>query len=126
MPAEPVPLIGNVSALVGAEHRAQPVAGLVEQGDELGVEVAEHRAGERVDDLGVRVARAGAHQDAVGQRHRAAMVVPPPDRVRRERLGPSAQAAATRPSRMSALGHEALVEAEVAHDAARARSSRRR
>ena len=58
MPAEPVPLIGSVSGLPRAEHGPQPLVGLVEQGEELGIEVAEHRAAERLGDLGIRVARA--------------------------------------------------------------------
>ena len=53
----------------GAEHRAQPVARLVEHREELRIEVAEHRVRQRLDDLGVRVARAGPHEDAIGHGH---------------------------------------------------------
>ena len=60
MPAEPVPEIGSVSAFVGAEDRAEAVAGLVEDREEVGVEVAEQRPRERGGDLGVRVRRPGA------------------------------------------------------------------
>ena len=44
IPAEPVPLTGSVSGLPVREHGAQPVTRLVEHGQEVGIEVAEHRA----------------------------------------------------------------------------------
>ena len=68
MPAEPVPLIGSVSAFVGAEHGAQARHRLVEHREELGIEVPEHRAPERGDRLGVRVRRTGPEQQAIGDR----------------------------------------------------------
>jgi hypothetical protein len=54
----------------GLEDLAQPVARLVEHGEELGVEVAQQRSRERRRDLGVRVRRTRPHQHAVAQRHR--------------------------------------------------------
>ena len=69
MPAEPVPEIGRVMGLAVRKTAAQPVAGLVEDGDELRIEVPEHRARQGLDGLGVRVAGPRSHQDAVGQRH---------------------------------------------------------
>jgi hypothetical protein len=50
-------------------HGPKPVAGLVEQGDEGGVEVTEQRPAEAGGRLRIRVARAGTHQDALGYRH---------------------------------------------------------
>ena len=44
MPAEPVPLIGSVTALSVRKTSAQPVGDLVEHDEEVGVEVPEHRA----------------------------------------------------------------------------------
>ena len=58
----------------GTEHAAQALVRLVEQGDELGVEMAEHRPGEGGHDLGIGIAGAGAHEDAVGEWHTSAMV----------------------------------------------------
>ena len=60
MPAEPVPLIGSVSALSVRNDGAQPVADLVEHREELGIEVPEHRPLERFHHLGIRVRRARA------------------------------------------------------------------
>ena len=51
------------------EHRSQPVARLVEDGEELRIEVAEHRVRQRLDDLGVRIARPRPHEDAIGHGH---------------------------------------------------------
>src|SRR5690606_30002540 len=60
---------GQRHGVAGAEDRPQAVAGLVEQGHELGVEVAEHGPAEGLDRLGVGVAGPGAHEDTVGERH---------------------------------------------------------
>ena len=60
---------GKRQRVCGAEYRAQPNVGLIEQGDELRVEVTEHWPAERLHSLGIGVARAGAHEDAIGQRH---------------------------------------------------------
>ena len=56
MPAEPVPLTGNVSGLAVRNTWRSRSFGLVEQLDELGIEVAEHRPGERGRHLGIGVA----------------------------------------------------------------------
>ena len=53
----------------GAEHGAQPVARLVEQREEVGIEVPEQRARERLGDLWVRIAGAGTHEHAVAMGH---------------------------------------------------------
>ena len=55
--------------VLGAEHRAQAIAGLVEQREEVGVEMPEERTGERLGDLGIRVARSGTHEHAVAMGH---------------------------------------------------------
>jgi hypothetical protein len=60
---------GQGEGVLRAEHGPEPLAGLVEQGDEVGVEVPEQGAGEAEGGLGVRVAGPGAHQDAVAERH---------------------------------------------------------
>ena len=70
MPAEPVPLIGNVSAFVGPERGAQAVGDLVEHDEEVRVEVAEHRPLERLHHLGVRVRRPRPEQQPVGDASR--------------------------------------------------------
>ena len=69
MPADPVPLIGSVSVFVGAEHGAQPVADLVEHDEEVGIEVPEHRALERLHHLGIRIRRPGPEQQSFGVGH---------------------------------------------------------
>ena len=69
IPADPVPDTGSVRALAVRNTVRSPLAGLVEQGEELGVEMAEERPGQRLHRLGVGVARAGAHEDAVADRH---------------------------------------------------------
>ena len=69
MPAEPVPLIGSVSAFVGAEHGAQAVGDLVEHDEEVGIEVPEHRALERFHHLGIRIRRPGPEQQSIGMQH---------------------------------------------------------
>ena len=66
--------------VVGAEGGAEPLVGLVEQGEELGVEVAEQRAGERRDDLWVGVAGPGPHQDAVALTQSGGILRPHPQR----------------------------------------------
>ena len=70
MPAEPVPLIGSVRALLGPEHPAQAVARLVEHGQEVRVQVAEQGPGQRHRHGGVRIRRPGAHEQAVWIPHR--------------------------------------------------------
>ena len=69
MPAEPVPLIGKRQRVLGAERGAQPVADLVEHHEEVGIEVPEHRALERLHHLGIRVRRAGPEQQSFGVGH---------------------------------------------------------
>ena len=69
MPAEPVPLIGSVSAFVGAEHEPQAIGDLVEHREELGIEVPEHRALERFHHLGIRVRRPRPEQQPIGMNH---------------------------------------------------------
>ena len=69
MPAEPVPLIGSVSALSVRKTEAQPVRDLVEHDEEVGVEVPEHGALERFHDLGIRVRRPGPEQQPISVEH---------------------------------------------------------
>ena len=55
MPPLPVPLSGNATRFVGLERRAQPLGDVVHDRAERGVEVADRRLGERVEDaLGAR------------------------------------------------------------------------
>ena len=75
MPAEPVPLIGSVSALLGAEHGAQPVGDLVEHDEEVGVEVPEHGTLERFHHLGIRVRRPRPEQQPFSVCHDAQIVL---------------------------------------------------
>ncbi len=60
---------GEREGVLGAEHRAQPFTGLVEQCYELGVEMTEQRPREGLDHLRIGIARAGAHQDPVAKGH---------------------------------------------------------
>ena len=55
--------------VVRPEDLAEPVVGLVQNGDEVGVEVAEDRTSKGLNDLWVRVTRTGTHEDAVCVRH---------------------------------------------------------
>ena len=55
--------------VVRPEDLAEPVVGLVQNGDEVGVEVAEDRTSKGLNDLWVGVARTGTHEDAVCVRH---------------------------------------------------------
>ncbi len=69
IPAEPVPLTGNVSGLsVRKTWRSRSLVSSSSV-DELGVEVAEQRPGERGRHLGIGIARSGAHEDPIGERH---------------------------------------------------------
>ena len=52
----------------GAEDGAQAGARVVEDVDECGIEVPEHRARQRLDGLGIGVAGPRSHEHAVGQR----------------------------------------------------------
>ena len=96
MPAEPVPLIGSVSVVRGAERGAQPVADLVEHDEEVGIEVAEHGALERLHHLGVRVRRAGPEQQSFGVRHvRRTYAI---ERARPSRMSASDTSSSSKPS----------------------------
>ena len=55
--------------VLGPVHRPQPLARLVEDGQELRVQVPEHGAGEGRDDLGVGVGGSGTHEDPVAVQH---------------------------------------------------------
>jgi hypothetical protein len=46
------------------EHRTQPIADLVEHDEEVGIEVTEDRALQRLHHLGVRIRRAGPEQQS--------------------------------------------------------------
>ena len=52
------------------EDLAQPVVGAVEQRQELRIEVAEHRTGQRHGYFRVRIRRSRPHEEAVGYPHR--------------------------------------------------------
>ncbi len=60
----------------GGEDLTQPVVRLVEEGQELRIEVAEHGAGQRHRDFRVRVGRPRAHEEAVGYPHRRIVTGP--------------------------------------------------
>ena len=124
MPAEPVPLIGSVSALVGAEHlraagrRSRRAArGSRDRGGRA-------RAGEGRDHLGIRVARAGAHRAPDRDGIAAASLRPDssgPLRATRRSAG-----SATRPSRMSASDTRHSSKPKLAHDRHEDAAARRR
>ena len=70
MPADPVPLIGERERVVGAEHRPQPIARLVEE--RRGTRGRDGRASassSALDDLRIGVARTGTHEDAIAMTH---------------------------------------------------------
>ena len=69
MPAEPVPLIGSVSAFSVRKTSAQAVGDLVEHDEEVGIEMPEHRALERLHDLGIRIRRPRPEQQPIGMQH---------------------------------------------------------
>ena len=68
MPADPVPDTGRVTALP-VPHTVRSRSHVSSSNHELGVQVAEHGPGQPGRGLGVRIARAGAHQDAIGHHH---------------------------------------------------------
>ena len=53
--------------ILGLKHIAEQVLGLVHQGRELGVEVADERRGERFQHARMNVAGAGTHEHAFGK-----------------------------------------------------------
>ena len=65
MPAEPVAHSGRVRALAVPHDLAEQVAGLVHDPEELRVEVAEQRLGQRAGRLGVGVGRTGTEEMAL-------------------------------------------------------------
>ena len=74
MPAEPVPLIGSVSAFVGPEDlRAAARTSRRGWRGTSGSRWPSNGRRERFGDLGIRVARAGTHEDAVWMGHAASL-----------------------------------------------------
>ena len=63
------PAHGQRQRVLGSERDPQPVGDLVEHQEEVGIEMPEHRALERLHHLGVRVRRAGAQQETFGVLH---------------------------------------------------------
>ena len=55
--------------IVRPKDLAKPVIGLVQKGNEIRVQVTEDRTSKGLDDLWVRVARTGTHENAVCVRH---------------------------------------------------------
>jgi hypothetical protein len=47
---------------MGAEDGPQPLRGVGDQSEELGIEVPEHRAAQRLDRFRVRIGRSGPEQ----------------------------------------------------------------
>ena len=66
----PGPADGQRQGVRRAEDPTQAVVRVVEHAEELRIEVAEHRSGQRHGDLRVRVRRPGTHEQAVGYPHR--------------------------------------------------------
>ncbi len=63
------PAHGQGQGVVGLEDSTEPITGLVEDGQELRVQVAEERAREGRHDLGIEIGGSGPHQDAVAEHH---------------------------------------------------------
>ena len=89
MPADPVPLSGRVRALDVPKTWRRRSFVLVEDGQELRIEVAEHGTGQRHGHLRVRVRRPRPHEEAVGYPHRRIVAGPrsPAPTRRRRRTG---------------------------------------
>ena len=60
----------------GGEDLPQAVVGAVEQRQELRIEMAQHRSGQRHGDLRVRIRRPRPHEEAVGYPHRRIVTGP--------------------------------------------------
>ena len=74
IPAEPVPLIGNVSVFAvwnTARNRSAISSSTTRKS---GIQVAEDRTLERLHHLGIRVRRAGPEQQAIGMHHAGARI----------------------------------------------------
>ena len=76
MPADPVPLTGRVNAFEVAKTRRSRSFVLVEQLQELGIEVPEHRPGQRHGHFRVRIRGTRSHEQAVGDPHRRIVAGP--------------------------------------------------
>ena len=137
------PAHGQGQRVRGGEDLAQAVVRVVEQGEELRVEVAEHGPGQRHGDLRVRIRRPGPHEQAVGYRHRRIVAGPcspaPTRRSARRRPvdclrgtgalrppGAPAPPSRRRPGsgRLCAVGRRAREDASAAHARAARRHAR--